>query len=94
MDAQSTCIYCKGNISLSDYFCPHCGKKVKEKLLPTTLIRQILVYLLSVFLPPLGIWPAIKYLRQGDKKSITIGFIDSFTKGIDNQLNIYQGVDF
>lgn len=87
---------------------------VKEKLLPTTLGRQLLVYLLSIFLPPLGIWPAIKYLRQQDKKSkkiglailfltlvsivitilLTINFMNSFTKGLDNQLNLYQGIDF
>jgi hypothetical protein len=114
MDFQTTCIYCKGNISSSDYFCPHCGKKLKEKPLSTTFGRQLLVYLLSVFLPPLGIWPAIKYLRQQDEKSkkigltalfltivsivitswLTISFINSFRKGLDNQLNLYQGIDF
>jgi len=114
MDFQTTCAYCKGNISSSDYFCPHCGKKLKEKPLSTTFGRQLLVYLLSVFLPPLGIWPAIKYLRQQDKKSkkiglaalfltiasivitswLTISFINSFRKGLDNQLNLYQGIDF
>ena len=114
MDSQSTCIYCKGNTSSSDYFCPHCGEKIKEKFLSTTFRRQLLVYLLSVFLPPLGIWPAIKYLRQQDKKSkrigltalfltiisimitswLTISFINSFSKGLDNQLNLYQGIDF
>lgn len=114
MEPQSTCIYCKGNISSFDYFCPHCGKKIKEKLLPTTFGRQLSVYLLSVFLPPLGIWPAIKYLRQQDKKSkkiglvtllltiisivvtiwLTINFMNSFTRGLDNQLNLYQSVDF
>ena len=114
MDSQLTCIHCKGNISSSDYFCPNCGEKVKEKSLPITIGRQLLVYLLSVFLPPLGIWPAIKYLRQQDEKSkkigltalfltiisiviiswLTISFINSFSKGLDNQLNLYQGIDF
>ena len=114
MDSQFTCIYCKGNISSSDYFCPHCGKKMKEKSLSTTFGRQLSVYLLSVFLPPLGIWPAIKYLRQQDEKSkkigltalfltiiaiviiswLTISFINLFSKGLDNQLNLYQGIDF
>jgi len=114
MDSQSTCIYCKGNISSSNYFCPNCGKKIKEKPLSTTFGRQLLVYLLSIFLPPLGIWPAIKYLHQQDEKSkkiglialfltiasivitiwLTISFINSFSKGLDNQLNLYQGIDF
>ncbi len=113
MDSQLTCIYCKGNISPSDYFCPNCGEKIKEKSLSTTIGRQLLVYLLSVFLPPLGIWPAIKYLRQQDKKSkkigltalfltiasivitswLTINFINSFREELNNQLNLYQGID-
>ena len=82
--------------------------------LSTTFGRQLSVYLLSVFFPPLGIWPAIKYLRQQDEKSkkigltalfltiasivitswLTISFINSFSKGFDNQLNLYQGIDF
>ena len=114
MDSQLICKHCKGNISSSDYFCPNCGEKVKEKLLPTTIGRQLLVYLLSVFLPPLGIWPAIKYLRQQDEKSkkiglaallltiasivitswLTINFINSFKEGLNNQLNLYQDIDF
>jgi len=114
MDSQFTCVYCKGNISSSDYFCPNCGEKIKEKPLSTTFGRQLLVYLLSIFFPPLGIWPAIKYLRQQDEKSkrigltalfltiisivitswLTISFINSFRKGLDNQLNIYQDIDF
>ena len=74
MDSQATCADCQGNISLSDYFCPHCGKKLNKKPLPTTPLKQLLIYSVSVFLPPLGIWPAIKYLRQPDEKSKRIGW--------------------
>ena len=73
MDSQTTCLNCKGNISLSDYFCPSCGKKLKEKPLSTTFLKQLLIYFVSFFLPPLGIWPAIKYLRQSDEKLKRIG---------------------
>jgi len=74
MDSQ-TCPYCGGNISLSDYFCPHCGKKLKEQPSSTTFLKQLLIYFVSFFLPPLGIWPAIKYLRQSDEKSKKIGLV-------------------
>ena len=73
MDTPVICKYCQGNISSADYFCPLCGKKLKEKPLSTSLKSQILVYLLAVLLPPLGIWPAIKYFRQEDEKSKKIG---------------------
>jgi len=78
MDSQTTCVYCQGNISLSDYFCPNCGKKLKEEPQSTTLLKQLLIYFVSFFLPPLGVWPAIKYLRQGDEQSKKIGFIALF----------------
>lgn len=86
----------------------------KEKPPSTTITSQILVYLLSALLPPLGVWPAIKYLHQEDSKSkkigltallltivstiitiwLTIGFINSFTKELNRQLDLYQGIGF
>ncbi len=73
MDLQSLCSNCKGNTSPTDFFCPHCGKKLREESLSTTFAKQIWLYFLSFFFPPFGIWPAIKYLRQEDEKSKKIG---------------------
>ncbi len=39
----------------------------------TTISRQIIVYLISFFLAPFGLWFAWKYLRQNDSKSKKIG---------------------
>ena len=75
MKPQSNCRFCGGSILLSDYFCPNCGKKLKDKSLSTAITKQILVYSLSLLLPPLGLWPAIKYLKQDSEKSRIIGFI-------------------
>jgi hypothetical protein len=94
MDSQITCPHCKGNISLADYFCPHCGKKLKEELQPTTLLKQLTIYLVSFFLPPLGVWPAIKYLRQGDKKSKKIGLIALFLTIISIVITIWLTINF
>jgi uncharacterized membrane protein YvbJ len=74
MDLQTTCPQCRGNITPMDYFCPVCGKKLKEKPLSTTILKQLSIYLISVFLPPLGLWPAVKYIRQSDEKSKRIGW--------------------
>jgi len=114
MDFQTTCPDCKANLSESDYFCPNCGKKIKEKPLSTTLLKQLSIYFISFFLPPLGVWPGIKYLRQGDEKSkkiglaaifltiisiiitswLTMNLINSLNKELNNQLNLYPGLDF
>ena len=75
MDILPICRYCHINISPTDYFYPNCGKKLKDKPQSVTIGRQIFVYLLSALLPPLGLWPAIKYLRQPDNKSKQIGWI-------------------
>lgn len=75
MDILTVCRYCQVNISPNDYFCPNCGKKLKEKPQSVSIGRQIVIYLLSALLPPLGLWPAIKYLRQGDSKSKQIGIV-------------------
>ncbi len=75
VDSQQICPNCRKNVLLTDYFCPSCGKKLKNKPLSTSVGRQIYVYLLSFLLPPLGLWPAIKYLKQDSDKSRMIGFI-------------------
>lgn len=68
-----TCPFCKQIVADTDYNCPHCGRKIRAKPLSTTLMHQLGIYLLSVFLPPLGLWPGFKYLRQSDRKHKAIG---------------------
>lgn len=114
MDFPAVCPQCKGNIAPVDYFCPACGKKLKEKPLSTTFSKQLSIYLVSFFLPPLGLWPAIKYIRAPDEKSkrigwiailltiisiiitvwLTMNFINSFNRQLNNQLDLYSGMGF
>ena len=69
------CPYCGAPIDAGFYFCPNCGKQLRIKPTQTSVMSQIGVYLLSFFLPPLGLWPAYRYLRQSDRKAKTIGWI-------------------
>ena len=114
MEPQLTCPQCKENILPTEYFCPQCGKKLKDKPPSTTFSRQLTVYAISFFLPPFGLWPAIRYLRQQDEKSkkiglaaifitissilltiwLTVSFINSFNRELNNQLELYQGIDY
>lgn len=55
------------------YFCPNCGKLLKEP--PLTLVKQLGIYALSIFLPPLGLWPGIKYLFSADPTNKKVGII-------------------
>lgn len=72
---QKLCPKCQTPIIETNYFCPNCGYKIKEPPVSTTIGKQIGIYLLSALLPPLGLWPAIKYLRQPDSKAQMIGLV-------------------
>jgi hypothetical protein len=41
----------------------------------TSISRQVVIYLISFFIAPFGLWYAWKYLRQDDKKSKIIGVV-------------------
>ena len=69
------CPVCHQPVSDADYFCPNCGKKLKEAPPLTTVMAQIKVYAVSLFLPPFGLWYAYKYLKEKDPLARKIGMI-------------------
>lgn len=72
MEPVLSCPKCKATSDPSYFFCPNCGKKLKEKL-STTIGKQISIYLASFFVPPSGLWWGVKYLRAQDNVSKRIG---------------------
>ena len=94
MEPQLFCPGCKQLIVVSDYFCPNCGKKIKDKPQSTSIPRQIFVYLLSFLLPPLGLWPAVKYLKQKEEKSRMIGFVAIILTVISIAITVWLSVGF
>lgn len=91
------CSACHFALSETFYFCPNCGKRIKEP--PMSAMKQIGIYALSILLPPLGLVPGIRYLLQKDQKVKTIGIVAIiltiistvitlwFTMTLFNQLN-------
>ncbi len=75
MEQLLACPKCQNYNDETDFFCRVCGYKLKEALLSTSFLKQLSIYLISFFLPPLGLIPAIKYLRQGESKSKQVGVI-------------------
>jgi hypothetical protein len=69
------CKECGHEISDEALACPSCGKPQRDKPPITTLSRQIIVYFVSLFLPPLGLWYVWKYFKQKDGKSKRIGIV-------------------
>ena len=109
MDPQ-ICPACHFPLSENFYFCPNCGKKIKELIASVAIGKQIAIYLLSLFLPPLGLFPGIKYLLQKDQKRkmvgvvaialtilstvITVWITINLTKTINTQLNQYNNLGY
>ncbi len=94
MENQLNCHYCGKSLKLTDYFCPNCGKKLKDKPLSATIPRQIFIYLLSLLLPPLGLWPGIKYLRQKDEKLRMIGLAAVILTVISTVITVWITLGF
>src|SRR5882724_10844548 len=94
MEPALLCPVCHYQILSTYYFCPNCGKNFKPAMLSTSLEKQISVYLLSIFLPPFGLVPGIKYLRQADQKSKIVGTVALLLTGVSLLLTIYYSIQF
>ena len=88
---ENICCYCRAPIAEADFFCPNCGKKLKDKPLSTSVAKQILAYLVSALLPPFGLIWAVKYIRQKDetKRSRNIGIAIVIITVISLALNLW-----
>lgn len=71
----SVCSVCHQPILSGYYFCPNCGNNLKEKPMAISVITQIGFYALAIFLPPLGLWPGIKYMMKKDLQAKRVGLI-------------------
>ena len=72
---NASCHFCQFKTQSGWFFCPNCGKELKEKVLVVSVSKQILIYSVSFFLAPLGLGWGIKYVRSKDKKIRNIGII-------------------
>lgn len=70
-----TCPQCHEPTRPEWYFCPNCGKELNAKPVTISVLSQVGIYALSIFLPPLGLYPAIKYLGKDGKQAKTVGWI-------------------
>ena len=75
INPEIICPSCKSSVAADAFFCPVCGKQLKDKPPEITLLKQITAYLVSLFLPPLGLWYVWKYYRAGDYASKRIAII-------------------
>jgi len=73
--APTVCPFCHSPIEATDFFCPACGKNVREKPLSTSVWTQIGLYTVSTLLPPFFLPWTLKYLKANDPQTKKIGYI-------------------
>lgn len=69
----TTCPQCHIAVRPEYYFCYNCGKNLKEAPPSISIEKQLMLYLGSIVLPPMGIIWAVKYLKQPAQKYKIVG---------------------
>lgn len=83
------CKSCQNPISPTYFFCPYCGRKLRQPPQSTSVGKQIGIYFLAVFFPFFSIIPGVRYINQPDNKSKAVGVVTLFLTGVSLLINIY-----
>ena len=75
MEDILSCPVCHTSVRPTDYFCFNCGQNLHPEKLSTSTEAQASLYVKCIFLLPMGIVWGMRYLRQQDQKSKTVGWI-------------------
>lgn len=70
---QQLCPVCHQTVKQENYFCGNCGANLRPKPPSTSIGKLTMLFLGSVFLPPLGIIWGLRYLKHKDSASKTVG---------------------
>jgi len=84
-----SCPFCHYPTIEAFYYCPNCGKNLKAAPVSISVLKQIWIYAISLLLPPLGLWPGIKYLKQSNDKAKTIGLVAIILTIISSAVTIW-----
>lgn len=91
---EQVCSSCNLPIQDNFYFCPNCGKKLKEKPLSTSIGKQIVIYTISFIIPPSGFWYGFKYISQQGKNRKIIGILSIVITLISSIISVYLFKNF
>lgn len=91
---KQICPYCQFLLPSFGSFCPNCGKPLNQKSISLSVTRQIMIYLVSFFLPPMGLGWGIKYLRQEDPAVKKVGLAATLLTAISIALTVWLSLSF
>jgi hypothetical protein len=93
----AVCPQCHEPILPAYYFCPNCGKNLKEPPLSTSIAAQIGLYVLSIIMPvicflAINQWRGMKYMRSADPKAKQIGIIATALMAVSTVVVVWVGI--
>src|SRR5690242_1238846 len=69
------CPSCKQTASISNNFCPNCGKKLPKIEVHIGIAKQMYIYLISLIAPPFGIIYTFKYFKNPHGQVRWVGWV-------------------
>jgi membrane protease subunit (stomatin/prohibitin family) len=95
--ATAVCPQCHQSVLPTYYFCPNCGKNLKEPSLSTSISTQTGIYLLSIIMPAIAFlaikyWPGMKYLRSPDWEKKQIGIVAIILMAVSTIVLVWWGI--
>ena len=69
------CPECKNKIDEKVFYCPICGKKIKEKPAAMDFWHLAWLFGLSALLPPLNLGLSMKYIKSPDPNAKKMGWL-------------------
>lgn len=94
MDSSFPCPFCQFPVIPAFYFCPNCGKKLKEPPFSMSAVKIIGLLAMSLLLPPLGLWPGIKLLFKNDRKGQLVGLTAIFITALATIITTWLTINF
>jgi len=94
VEHQFPCPKCDFPVIPPFYFCPNCGKKLKDPPYKFNVFKVIGLLLVSVLLPPLGLWPGLKLIGNSDSRAQIVGWLAIILTAAVIIVTLWVGVNF
>ncbi|MCL5010073.1 MAG: zinc ribbon domain-containing protein [Patescibacteria group bacterium] len=88
---ENKCAVCGSPLSENFSYCPRCGARLNNSS-GVPFSTRLGIYLLSVFLPPLGLFPGIKYLLQADQAKKRVGLTALILTAVSTIITVWISV--
>jgi hypothetical protein len=91
------CPQCHQPVLPTYFFCPNCGKNLKEPPLSTSAATQAGLYALSIIMPvicflAINQWRGMKYLKSADPQAKQIGIVATVLMAVSTVIVVWLGI--